>query len=465
LPGWSTLGHLYACMAEELERRIRDRTAHICVIGLGYVGLPLAVEFAEAGYHVVGVDVDVAKVDAIRDGRSYIPDVAGKRVDALVRVTRLSATTDYESIDPSPDAVFICVPTPYTTLKVPDLSFITQAAETIAAGLRPGQLVVLESTTYPGTTEELVLPILQGAGDMRHERDFFLAFSPERIDPGQAHYDIGTVTKVVGGAGPGGRRMASLLFEAVAPGKVHGVSSARTAEMAKLLENTFRSVNIALVNELAMLAERMNLDIWEVIDAASTKPFGFMPFYPGPGVGGHCIPVDPFYLSWKAREFDFYTRFVELAAEINDNMPFHTVELVERALDSRGLATRGARILVLGVAFKRNVDDARNSPARRVVELLRTRGAQVSYHDPHVPCFRVAGTVFGKGDSTDLRSVDLDDHILEWADAVVILVAHSAIDFPRVALAARLLIDATGITRSLKRPDAWRLGAPAPALT
>jgi UDP-N-acetyl-D-glucosamine dehydrogenase len=434
-------------MKTELEARIRDHTAQVCVIGLGYVGLPLAAEFAEAGYHVIGVDVDAPKVEAIRAGRSYIPDVSSSRIGPLVQVGKLSATVDYQSIDPAPDAVFICVPTPYTALKVPDLSYITQAAETIASGLQRGQLVVLESTTYPGTTEELVLPILEGAGDLVHERDFFLAFSPERIDPGQAHYDIGTVPKVVGGAGPEGLRMAALLFDAVAPGKVHEVSSARTAEMAKLLENTFRSVNIALVNELAMLAERMGIDIWEVIDAASTKPFGFMPFYPGPGVGGHCIPVDPFYLSWKAREFDFYTRFVELAAEINDNMPFHTVQLVERALDSHGLSTRGAKVLVLGVAFKRDIDDARNSPARRVVEMLRTLGAEVCYHDPHIPSFKVAGMVFGKDGHTDLHSVPLTDDLLKDVDVVVILAAHRAIDFARVAGCARILVDATGATR------------------
>jgi UDP-N-acetyl-D-glucosamine dehydrogenase len=450
-------------MSTELETRIRNRTAQVCVIGLGYVGLPLATEFAEAGYHVIGVDLDSAKIESVCAGVSYIPDVPSSRIAPLVQVGKLTASTDYQSIDPSPDAVFICVPTPYTTLKVPDLSYITEAANSIAAALRPGQLVVLESTTYPGTTEELVLPILEGAGDLLHERDFFLAFSPERIDPGHSHYDMGTVPKVVGGAGPEGMRLAALLFESVAPGKVHAVSSARAAEMAKLLENTFRSVNIALVNELAMLAERMGLDIWEVIDAASTKPFGFMPFYPGPGVGGHCIPVDPFYLSWKAREFDFYTRFVELAAETNDNMPFHTVDLIARALDNHCLSTKGARILVLGAAFKRDVDDARNSPSRRVVELLRTRGADVRYHDPHVPVFRVSGTVFGKNGFTDLRSVPLLDEELSESDAVVVLVAHSAIDFEQVACKAKILVDATGATRLTSRTDIWRLGAPAPA--
>ncbi|MDB5059950.1 MAG: nucleotide sugar dehydrogenase [Chloroflexi bacterium] len=446
----------------DLETRIHNRTARICVLGLGYVGLPLATEFAEAGYSVVGVDLDPSKVGKLRDGQSYIPDIATSRIAPLVNSGSLTATTDYTLIDPAPDAVFICVPTPYTSLKVPDVSYISKAAETIAAGLCAGQLIVLESTTYPGTTEELVLPILEAAGDLRHERDFFLAFSPERIDPGHAHYDIGTVPKVVGGAGPNGLRLAALLFESIAPGKVHAVSSARTAEMAKLLENTFRSVNIALVNELALLAERMGIDIWEVIDAASTKPFGFMPFYPGPGVGGHCIPVDPFYLSWKAREFDFYTRFVELAAEINDNMPFHTAELVTRALNSYEIPTKNARVLVLGVAFKRDVDDARNSPARRVVELLLARGAKVTYHDPHVTSFKVASTVFSREPETELRSVPLTAKVVRDAHAVVVVTPHRTIDFDMVAREAAILVDATGATRDAGRSDIWRLGAPLP---
>ncbi len=446
----------------DLETKIRERTARVCVIGLGYVGLPLATEFAEAGYPVSGVDLDTRKVEQLEAGRSYIADVAHERVAALVAAGRLTATTRYESLAESPDAIFICVPTPYTALKVPDVSFITRAVETIAAGLRPGQIIVLESTTYPGTTEELVLPILQQASGLIHGSDFFLAFSPERIDPGDTHYDIGAVPKVVGGVGPRAGELAKLLFEAVAPGKVHSVSSPRAAEMAKLLENTFRSVNIALVNELALLAERMGIDIWEVIEAASTKPFGFMPFYPGAGVGGHCIPVDPFYLSWKAREFDFYTRFVELSAEINDNMPFHAVDLVSRALDSQGQSTRDARVLVLGVAFKRNVDDARNSPARRVIELLRAKGAEVIYHDPHVPGFEVAGTLFGLRSEIALQSQPLTAEALRAANAVVIITPHKNIDLDLVVREAPLLIDTTGATRRAERPDIWRLGAPSP---
>ena len=449
-------------MAVDLETRILQRTAHVCVIGLGYVGLPLATEFAEAGYRVTGVDLDRQKIEQLLCGNSYIADVDSARITPLVAEGRLHATTSYEALEHSPDAIFICVQTPYTALKVPDVSYITRAAKTIAERLRPGQLIVLESTTYPGTTEELVLPILQETSGLRHGHDFYVAFSPERIDPGDTHYDIGTVPKVVGGAGVRAGELAGLRFEAIAPGKVHAVSSPRAAEMAKLLENTFRSVNIALVNELALLAERMGIDIWEVIEAASTKPFGFMPFYPGPGVGGHCIPVDPFYLSWKAREFDFYTRFVELSAEINDNMPFHTAELVGRALDHHGRSTRGSRILVLGVAFKRNVDDARNSPARRVIELLRARGAEVAYHDPHVPSFTVANTPFGQDGEIVLHSQPLTADTLHRASAVVIVTAHRAVDIDLVVREAPVLIDTSSATRRALRDDIWRLGAPQP---
>ena len=446
----------------DLETRIRERTAHVCIIGLGYVGLPLATEFAEAGYTVIGVDLDERKIAQLCEGQSYIGDVPGERIARLVGSGKLRATTQYALIDPVPDAVFICVPTPYTELKVPDVSYITTAAETIGDRLQRGQLVVLESTTYPGTTEELVLPILEQRSGLRHEEDFFVAFSPERIDPGDTHYDVGTVPKVVGGASPRAATLAGALFEAIAPNAVYIVSSAAAAEMAKLLENTFRSVNIALVNELALLSERMGIDIWEVIAAASTKPFGFMPFYPGPGVGGHCIPIDPFYLSWKARGYDFYTRFVELSAEINDNMPFHTVELVDRALDASGHTTRGANVLVLGVAFKRNVDDARNSPAQRVIELLRDRGASVSYHDPFIPSFSVARKVFNMADKITLQSIPLTEDTVRAADVAVVVTPHAAIDLELVARCAPVLVDTTNATRSTGRTNIWRIGAPYP---
>ncbi len=447
----------------ELEQRILAREASIAVIGLGYVGLPLAVEFAEAGYKVVGVDLDGHKVAALKRGVSYVGDVPSARVAALIENGHLDAVREYDSLDPPPDAVFICVPTPYTGAKVPDLSYIEAAAHAIAGRLMPGQLIILESTTYPGTTEELVQPILERSG-LRASDDFYLAFSPERINPGDRQFGVHNTPKVVGGTRAEAGRLARLLFEAASPSGVFEVSSPRAAEMAKLLENTFRAVNIALVNEMALLAERMGVDIWEVIDAASTKPFGFMRFTPGPGVGGHCIPVDPFYLSWKAREYDFYTRFIEHAAAINDGMPFHLADLVTAALNERGVAVRDARVLVLGVAFKPDVDDFRNSPARRFIELLRGRGACVSYHDPHVPRFPVAGHVFAHdADDDALTSVELTAEEIASSDAVVIVIGHRAVDYHWVAEHARLLVDAVNATHGYQgdRSRIRRLGAPA----
>src|ERR687885_336107 len=390
-----------------LEERIRARDAAIAVLGLGYVGLPLAVEFAESGFTVSGVDLDVQKVATLNAGDSYVADVPAERVAPLVRRGRLRAVTDYaQACRPGgdrrgPDVIFICVPTPYTGAKVPDLSYIEAAARLIAAHLAPEQLVVLESTTYPGTTEELVQPLL-----------------------------------------------AKALFEAASPSGVFAVSSPRAAEMTKLLENTFRAVNIALVNELALLAERMGVDIWEVIDAAATKPFGYMRFTPGPGVGGHCIPVDPFYLSWKAREYDFYTRFIEHAAAINESMPFHLYNLVAAALNLHGVAVPNARVLVLGVAFKPNVDDYRNSPVRRFIELLREHGAQVRYHDPHVPVFPIGGHLFApEADGATLHSVALSEDELRTSDAVVIAIGHDGLDYERVVQHAPLVVDAVNATR------------------
>src|SRR5579884_3909360 len=439
----------------ELEQRILAREASIAVIGLGYVGLPLAVEFAEAGYKVVGVDLDGHKVAALKRGVSYVGDVPSARVAALIENGHLDAVREYDSLDPPPDAVFICVPTPYTGAKVPDLSYIEAAAHAIAGRLMPGQLIILESTTYPGTTEELVQPILERSG-LRASDDFYLAFSPERINPGDRQFGVHNTPKVVGGTRAEAGRLARLLFEAASP---------RAAEMAKLLENTFRAVNIALVNEMALLAERMGVDIWEVIDAASTKPFGFMRFTPGPGVGGHCIPVDPFYLSWKAREYDFYTRFIEHAAAINDAMPFHLYDLVAAALNERGVAVSQARVLVLGVAFKPNVDDFRNSPARRFIELLRENGAETRYHDPHVPVFPVPARLFApESDEEALRSVALTEDELRSSDAVVIVIGHGGIDYRWVAEQAPLVVDAINATRGCAAEPGKirRLGAPKP---
>ncbi len=368
------------------REKIPNRTTHIAVIGIGYVGLPLATALARARFRVTGVDLARPKVDAVNDGRTYLRDVAEDDLRAHVAAGRLSATSDYDALRKA-DAIFICVPTPYDAQRAPDLSFIVAASEGILPRLKADQLVILQSTTYPGTTEEVVLPILERSG-LNVGEDFHLAFCPERIDPGNAHWTAYNTPKVVGGVTPQCTQVAAdLLREMGAP--VHPVSSPRAAEMAKLLENTYRSVNIALVNELALLSERMGIDFWEVIEAAETKPFGFQAFRPGPGVGGHCIPVDPYYLSWKAREYDYYTRFIELAGEVNQAMPYHVVELTGEALGAQGRPLRGSRLLVLGVAFKPNIDDARNTPAARIVELLLSRGAEVRYHDPYVPTFRV----------------------------------------------------------------------------
>lgn len=438
------------------SEKISARTARVAVIGLGYVGLPLAVAFARAGFPVVGVDVDEHKVAALNRWESYIADMPGEAVRPFVESGQFRATTDYDALQDA-DAIFICVPTPYDAQRAPDLSYIRAAAEGIRPRLRPGQLVVLQSTTYPGTTEEVVQPILEASG-LRAGVDFYLAFSPERIDPGNKQWSAYNTPKVVGGINPESTRLAcALLSQMGAP--VHPVSSPRAAEMTKLLENIFRAVNIALVNELALLAERMGIDFWEVIEAARTKPFGFMPFYPGAGVGGHCIPVDPYYLSWKAREYDFYTKFIELAAEVNQAMPYHVVDLVVQALSEDGQPLRGARVLVLGVAFKPDVDDPRNSPAERVIELLLARGAEVRYHDPHIPRFPVGGDVFYRPNCT-LESVPLTDEELAQADCVVIVTGHRSLDYSRVVARARLVVDCCNATRCAAAPHVVRLGAP-----
>ncbi len=438
---------------------LSSRTAQVAVIGLGYVGLPLAVAFAKAGLPVIGIDVDENKVAALNAGKSYIGDISDEDLRPHVASGRLRATTDYDALREA-DAIFICVPTPYDAQRAPDLSYIRAAAESIRPRLRPGQLVVLQSTTYPGTTEEVVQPILEASG-LRAGRDFYLAFSPERIDPGNKQWSAYNTPKVVGGVDPESTRLACELLSSdgrAGPPRL----LPRAAEMTKLLENIFRAVNIALVNELALLAERMGIDFWEVIEAAKTKPFGFMPFYPGAGVGGHCIPVDPYYLSWKAREYDFYTKFIELAAEVNQAMPYHAVDLVAEALSQDGRPLKNARVLVLGVAFKPDVDDPRNSPAERVIELLLARGAEVRYHDPYIPRFTVGGDVFYRPNCT-LESVPLTDEELASADCVVIVTGHHSVDYARVVRAARRVVDCCNATRETP-PDQRivRLGAPFP---
>ena len=444
---------------ERLASRIADRSAKVAVIGLGYVGLPLAVGFGKAGYRVLGVDLDEDKLESIGRRVSYIPDVATDDLAAVVQEGRFVATDDYDALSDT-DAIFICVPTPFDAMKAPDLTYVLRSAQGIAQRLQRGQIVVLQSTTYPGTTEEFVLPILEGSG-LRAGEDFCLAFSPERINPGDKEFTVENTPKVVGGVTPRCTELArSLLSHLFA--HVHVVSSPRAAEMSKLLENIYRSVNIALVNELALLAERMSIDLWEVIEAAKTKPFGFMPFYPGPGVGGHCIPVDPYYLSWKAREYDFYTKFIELAAEVNQAMPYHVVDLVSQSVGRHGKALNGARVLILGVAFKKDIDDARNSPAERVIELLLQRGVDVSYSDPYVPRFHVGQDVFYR-DERWLENVDLTTEALSESDCVVIVAGHGVVDYSEVIQHATLIVDTVNATQGLDGPaEIVRVGAPPP---
>lgn len=444
--------------AARLLARIDDRTARIGVVGLGYVGLPLAVALAEHGFAVLGIDVSPARVDAINGGASPIGDVTSARIAPLVAAGRLRATAD--PLDAATcDVRFVCVPTPFDRNKTPDLSYVHAAADGIAATLQPGQLVILQSTTYPGTTDEAVRPRLEQGG-LAAGRDFFLAFVPERIDPGDPQHTVENTPKVVGGLTARCTAVTTAVL-ATLGATVMAVSAPRVAELTKLLENVFRAVNIALVNELAVLCEQMGIDVWEVIGAAATKPFGFMPFWPGPGVGGHCIPVDPWYLSWKAREYDFPTRFIELAAEVNQRMPGHVVDLVVAALSGDGKALDGADILVVGVAFKANVDDPRLAPAERVIALLAAGGARVRYHDPHIADFHAGGDVFLPRPLT-LRSEPLTAAGVAAADAVVVLVAHRAVDHGQLTRHARLVVDACNATAGHEGgARIVRLGAPA----
>jgi UDP-N-acetyl-D-glucosamine dehydrogenase len=433
--------------SENLTEKVAAGSVTAAVIGLGYVGLPLAVGLARAGARVVGIDVDAARVAQLNRGVSHIPDVPSDLLAPMVAAGRFAASADYARCAEA-DAAVICVPTPFTRMKAPDLSFIEAASRALAPHVAPGGLVVLQSTTYPGTTEEVVRPILEATG-RRAGTDFLLAFSPERIDPGNAQYSAHNTPKVVGGIDGPSTDAAAALFGLLVPAdQIHRVSGPRVAEMCKLLENIFRSVNIALVNELAKLCDRMGVDVWEVIDAAATKPFGYMPFYPGPGVGGHCIPVDPYYLSWKAREYDFYTKFIELAAEVNSSMPFYTVNKIADGLNQQGRSLRGARILVLGAAFKRNIDDARNSPAIELMRALLRKGAVVQYHDPHVSELHLneeaTWTAVPMG---HLRSVPLTAETVAAQDCVCLAVAHGAFDIPWLLSHSRLLLDATGATR------------------
>jgi UDP-N-acetyl-D-glucosamine dehydrogenase len=419
---------------EALAERIQARRCTYGVIGLGYVGLPLAVAFAQRGIRVVGFEVDEAKVGDINACRSYIGDVGADELAACVRAGLLEATTDMSRLAEA-DVISICVPTPLSKSHDPDVSYVDAATRSVERALRPGQLIVLESTTYPGMTEEYLLPRLE-AGGLRLGRDVGLAFSPERVDPGNRRYGVPNTPKVVGGVDLVSGRLAAD-FYAIAIAHVHPVSSARAAEMAKLLENTFRSVNIGLVNEVALMCDRLRLDVAEVIEAAATKPFGFMRFNPGPGIGGHCIPLDPMYLSWKLRTLDYRARFIELAQDVNMHMPRYVVERVAGALNARARSLKGSRVLVLGVAYKPNVDDTRESPSLDVIRHLREAGAEVQYADPHVPSVTVRDAF--------LRAVPLDAKTLAAADAVVVCTDHRAFDWSLVARHARLTVDARGV--------------------
>lgn len=413
-----------------------DRSARIGVVGLGYVGLPLACTFARKGFRVLGFDIDRAKIDQLAAGRSYIGHVSADGLRALREADRLDATDDFARLG-GVDAIILCVPTPLTRQREPDLSYVVATSEQVARHLRRGQLVVLESTTYPGTTCEVVRPILEKGG-LRSGQDFFLAYSPEREDPGNAAFATADIPKVVGGDGPDALSLACALYDQIVPRTI-AVSSPATAEAVKLTENIFRSVNVALVNELKVVFESMGIDVWEVIEAAKTKPFGFMPFYPGPGLGGHCIPIDPFYLTWKAREFGIATRFVELAGEINTAMPLRVAARTIEAMNAHaGRAAKGARILVLGVAYKKNVDDTRESPSFRIMELLERQGAEVLFHDPHVA---EIGPSREHPEFAGRRSTGLSEALLATIDATVICTDHDAVDYRDVARWSRLVID------------------------
>ena len=433
-----------AALEERLLSRINSWQAVVGVIGLGYVGLPLALTFADKNFHVIGFDIDSQKTDAISAGRSYIRHISADRIRRANKSGCLSATIDYSRLAEA-DAVILCVPTPLTRNREPDLSYVSETASALVAHLRRGQLVVLESTTYPGTTRELIIPILERSG-LKSGVDFFVAFSPEREDPGNPIHSTRSIPKVVGGAGPIAQKVACALYGQVVTATIP-VSSPDTAEAVKLTENIFRSVNIALVNELKIVFSAMGIDVWEVIEAAKTKPFGFMPFYPGPGLGGHCIPIDPFYLTWKAREYDLSTRFVELAGEINTAMPRHVIGKLADALNVRASKSlNGAKILVLGVAYKKNVEDIRESPSLRIIELLESQGAIVAFHDPYVPAIP---TTREHAQLAGRRGIQLTASNLADFDAVMIVTDHDDIDYAEIVASSRLIIDTRNATRTV----------------
>jgi UDP-N-acetyl-D-glucosamine dehydrogenase len=442
-----------AGLAGALKHKIETRTARVGVIGLGYVGLPLALLFTEQRFPVTGFDIDQRKVDTLQQGGSYIYRITPGEIQ-LAREQGLAATSDFAQLE-SMDAVIICVPTPLDEYREPDMSYITNTAQAIAPHVRPGQLIILESTTYPGTTEEVLVPILERNPDkLKSARngseagDFYVAFSPEREDPGNDTVARRDIPKVVGGLDAQASALAAALYGSIFARTVR-VSTPAAAEMTKLLENIYRCVNIAMVNELKLLCLRMGIDIWEVIEAASTKPFGFHPFYPGPGLGGHCIPVDPYYLSWKAKEFDFQTRFIELAGEVNTGMPYHVLASVTAALNGQKKALNGARVLVLGVAYKKDIDDLRESPALTIIELLQKQGAEVSYHDPYFP-------FVGKGRKYDLQMKRAPLEDFGQYDCVLIVTDHSDYDYARIVRESQLVVDTRNATRGISAPNVVR---------
>jgi len=429
-------------LVTELGNKIDARTANVAIVGLGYVGLPLAETFAWGGYPVIGFDIDEAKITRLRKGESYIGHISSERVAELTRSGRFNPTSDPATFARA-DAIIICVPTPLGEAREPDLSYIVATGETIRPYLRPGQIVVLESTTYPGTTDDLLRPILEKSG-LKAGKDFFLAYSPEREDPGNRDFATRNIPKVIGGYTPNCQKLALDMYRPVVDGVV-AVSSTKVAEACKILENTYRAVNIALVNELKQVLNRMGIDIWEVISAAKTKPFGFQAFYPGPGLGGHCIPIDPFYLTWIARKYGLNTRFIELAGEINTAMPHVVVERIAEALNDDGKAVKGSKLLILGVAYKKDVDDARESPAFEVMELLQARGATVVYNDPHIPELPKM-----RHHAIQMKSVPLDPETLAGVDAVVVVTDHSRYDYHVILEHSKLVVDTRNATAGYK---------------
>jgi len=427
----------------QVIERILRKKALIGIIGMGYVGLPLVLRFCEEGFRVLGFDVDSKKVAQLKRGSSYLKSIPPSRISQFVRNGPLDVTDDFSRLA-KPDCIIICVPTPLTEKMEPDLQYIEKTTEAIRDHLRKGQLIILESTSYPGTTEELILPQLESTG-LKVGKDFFLAYSPEREDPGSKRFTTSQIPKVVSGVTPSCKKIATALYGQVIQ-KVVPVSSPRVAELTKLLENIYRSVNIALVNELKMLSDQMGIDIWEVIEAASTKPFGFSPFYPGPGMGGHCIPIDPFYLSWKAREYDFTTKFIQLAGEINVSIPYYVVSKTVDALNERNKSIKGAKVLILGVAYKKDVDDARESPALAIMDLFQKKGATILYHDPFIPSLPTFRKYHFK-----LDSFPLTKPLLQRLDAVVVVTDHSQVDYAWVVRHAPLIIDTRNVTKNMKQ--------------